>query len=190
MEVSITYRELEHKQEYKKNIQERVLKLDRKFKLKIKDIAVILEQKKYHFFAEVLIRAKDLKVVGQGKSDKNIFVAIDEAMSKADVQLKKHKEKVKLHKTKKLSKEERSLASELNPQEEAALEETESKSMAVPRFKIEIKRLIQLRPEDAALFMESVPTDPFLVFENAVSGKVNVIYRKENGTYSVIQQGK
>ena len=100
LEVGITFRHLEHDDAIKENIEMKLARINQKFQLKISNTSVVVEKRKHVFFSEVVLNAKDIQCFGEAESDKNIYVAIDEAMDRVEVQLKKHKEKIQNRKVK------------------------------------------------------------------------------------------
>lgn len=63
---------------------------------RIEDVRVVLDLQKIHHFAEVLVQGKNVHVEGKSTSE-NMFTAIDEALEKAERQLRKLREKIQDH---------------------------------------------------------------------------------------------
>lgn len=63
---------------------------------RIEDVRVVLDLQKIHHFAEVLVQGKNVHVEGKATSE-NMFTAIDEALEKAERQLRKLREKIQDH---------------------------------------------------------------------------------------------
>lgn len=80
----------------KEHLQEKLGKLE-KYAPRIVEAHAVLEKEKYLYWAEVTLKAKNLRAYGEGKSKENIFTAIDEAATRVEKQLKKYREKVKDH---------------------------------------------------------------------------------------------
>jgi putative sigma-54 modulation protein len=96
MKITYTGQNLKIGAEVKKNIQEKLSHFE-KYSDKLIEAHIILKKEKFILHAEVSVSIKGLKAVGKGKSDENIFVAIDEAYLKAEKQLKRFREKTKDH---------------------------------------------------------------------------------------------
>lgn len=60
---------------------------------RIEDVRVILDLQKILHFAEVLVQGKNIHVEGKSSCE-NLFTAIDEALEKAEHQLRKLRQKV------------------------------------------------------------------------------------------------
>jgi len=63
---------------------------------RIEDVRVILELQKHQHSAEVLVQGKNLHVEGKAASE-NMYTSIDQALDKAERQLRKRREKVQEH---------------------------------------------------------------------------------------------
>lgn len=63
------------------------------------DVHVALTVEKYRHFAEVTVKAKGYTVHGESETD-DLYTAMDEAVEKAEKQLKKHKDRSKTLKIK------------------------------------------------------------------------------------------
>jgi len=63
---------------------------------RIEDIRVILELQKIENIAEVLVQGKNLHIEGKAASE-NMYTSIDQALEKAERQLRKRREKVQEH---------------------------------------------------------------------------------------------
>ena len=96
MKITYTGQNMKIGPEVKKNIQEKLSRFE-KYSSKLVEAHVILKKVKFVLHAEISVSAKGLKAVGKGKSDESLFVAIDEAYTKAEAQLKKFREKNKDH---------------------------------------------------------------------------------------------
>ncbi len=96
MKITYTGQNLKIGTEVKKNIQEKLAGFE-KYSTRLVEAHVILKKEKFILHAEISVSGKSMKAVGKGKSDQNIFVAIDEAYIKAEKQLKRFREKTKDH---------------------------------------------------------------------------------------------
>ena len=63
---------------------------------RIEDIRIILELQKIENIAEVLVQGKNLHVEGKASSE-NMYTSIDQALEKAERQLRKLRDKVQDH---------------------------------------------------------------------------------------------
>ncbi|MCC7300109.1 MAG: ribosome-associated translation inhibitor RaiA [Verrucomicrobia bacterium] len=63
---------------------------------RIEDVRIVLELQKLVHTAEVLVQGKDVHVEGKSSSE-NMYTSIDEALDKAEKQLRKLRQKVQNH---------------------------------------------------------------------------------------------
>jgi putative sigma-54 modulation protein len=63
---------------------------------RIEDVRVVLDLQKREYFAEVLVQGKHIHVEGKSSSE-NLYTSIDEALEKAEHQLRKLRQKVQDH---------------------------------------------------------------------------------------------
>lgn len=125
--------------------------------------------------AEVQIKGHGLSIRGQ-ESALDAYAAIDLVVDKLSRQLKKHQEKVKEHKPSAETRKQAAEPVERVPRARRAPEITARQAIsAKPIF-----------PDDAILEMEGT-RDEFLVFINAETGDVNVLYRRQGGDYGLIE---
>ena len=96
MQVKVTFRNTDVKDDVKKRAEEKVLKI-KKFMMSPIQVSFVLSQDKLNHFAE-------LTVIGDGAHltssviAKDYFAAIDDSIDKIIVQLKKYKDKIKTKK--------------------------------------------------------------------------------------------
>ncbi len=160
-------------------IRDYVLKRLRKFERILgKDINfhVIIDVEKERQTAEILLKSKLLDLTGKGQTN-DMYSSIVRAIAKIERQALKHKSKI--IETKRHRAKEKSVAKKLGIGESSDQsagrdgiqeEETQSKPMAVEEAVIELNH----------------SEYPFVIFRNAESGAVNVLYRRKDGTLGLI----
>ncbi len=104
-------------------------------------------------------------------SDRDVRNGIDKAIEKLEAQIKKNKDKLKKKLTDSIRYEE----------EEDEIEQDNSKIVRSKKFAIK-----PMLPEEAALQMELLD-HVFFVFLNATTDSVNVIYKRKDGQYGLIE---
>ncbi|MBN1493280.1 MAG: ribosome-associated translation inhibitor RaiA [Candidatus Omnitrophica bacterium] len=190
MKFSITQKNFKADKEVRDFVDEKLGKLDNKFQIKISNASIVLQKKKYLFYAEIRVQAKNVRVFGESTSENSIFAAIEQSINKVETQLKKHKEKVKGRKSK------ASLAHKKRNQDLGDVTETLDAENARPdgsildRVDLEHKILQPMSVEEAVLQMDTVSEKMFEVFINSRTNEINVIYRKGGNGYGVIVQKK
>ncbi len=143
---------------------------------------VVLKKEKYIYEAEITVLGKNLHVFGDGRSKENIYTAIDLSCDRVEKQLKKIRGKAKSHKgSKAVSAARGELAEKLN--QPARTENPRRKPRIVPVEDYDVK---PMAVEEAHLQL-GIGSQDFLVFMNAETQKVNVIYRRKDGHHGLIE---
>ncbi len=137
---------------------------------------VVLSLEKYRNIAEVVLRGKDMRIAAKEETD-DIYSAIDFVVDAVEKQAKKHRERIK---TKKSSfrdvlvlKEGDILKKERGEQKVVYVEEVDQKPITL---------------EEAIMNLDSSNRE-FIVFNNADTGKVSVLYKREDGSYGLYEVG-
>ena len=137
-------------------------------------------------YVEVTVFVRD-SVVRVVTSDANMNAAIDEAADKVSRQLRKYKTKVidrRQRRGRAAAEAEAAQAAASAAEDLGGLIEGDEDDEELVR-----EKLIELTPmpEEEALVQTDLLGHDFYVFENAATGLVNVIYRRENGGYGIIK---
>lgn len=163
-------------------IRSYVMKRLRKFSKFFGDDAsfhVILDVEKERHVAEILCKSRLLDLTGKGETG-DMYASIMLAVDKIERQAIKNKTRMietKRQKPKSRSVEIRSGMRRTKP--------APRRSEPAPIFEPEeIQRTLDV--EEAAAELEK-SEDGFLVFRNVESGSMNVLYRRKNGSFGLIQ---
>jgi len=177
MQIAITGRNLEITEALRRYAEEKVARLQR-FVDQITSVHVILMIEKYRQIAEITLRIRDLTIRGEESSD-DLYCAIDLVADKIERQILRYKEKIVEHVGRGPG---RSRGRGEIPQGEA-----EPFSRDGPRI-VKTKRFAMkpLSPDEAALQMNLLGHN-FFVFRNARTEEVNVLYRRQDGDYGLIE---
>lgn len=130
--------------------------------------------------AEVQVKGQGVSLRGE-ETAQDAYAALDLVVDKLSRQLKKHHEKVKEHKAPSVARKGAA---------EAPAPKTVRRKTAARRSEITVRETVSpkpMYPEDAVLELEGNPKDEFLVFINADSEEVNVLYRRKGGDYGLIE---
>ncbi|MBM4128850.1 MAG: ribosome-associated translation inhibitor RaiA [Nitrospira sp.] len=173
MNIIVTGRNIEVTPALKKYAEGKIMKFDR-YLSNITEAIVTLSVEKYRHKVEVLLKVNGYLIQAEVITGE-IYSSIDEVVEKIERQVKKYKEKLVSHR-----KEERS--SEL-PIRALATEET-AKIIKNKRFELK-----PMSPDEAVMQMELLSKD-FFIFSNETSGEINVIYRRRDGNYGLIEPVK
>jgi len=176
MKISVTFRNAEGENWQKEYVEERLGKLKKYIDNPV-DARVILSVEKFRNAAEINLLANGLNVNSR-EEDKDMHMAIDNAIEKIERQLKKRKEKIRGFKAG-LSR-----MDEVGGGESSGEEDDESPESKV----VEIRKAV-LKPmsiEDAVLEME-VSRNRFVIYRDLSTENVAVIYRRDDGKFALIE---
>ncbi len=177
MNVEITGRHVEITPAIHAYVLKRLRKFTKVFGENI-SFHVIIDVAKTRHTAEILLKSKLLDLTGRGQTG-DMYSSILVALEKIERQALKHKSKI--IETKRQRAKEKSLAKKSRlpvsaegaggPQDGILEEEAHRKPMALEEAVLELGQ----------------SEYPFVVFRNAESGEVNVLYRRKDGLLGLIQ---
>jgi putative sigma-54 modulation protein len=172
MQTSVTFKNLDPSDHLKSYICDKLDRFD-KYLYNPAEANVVLAVEKFRHIAEVNIIGDRLSINGKEETE-DMYSAIDMVLDKLEKQIKKNKQKVRDRRAGKGK-------SRGGPMESmAAVEDDEQRVM--------IKN-IEYKPMDVdeAIMQMDLMNGNFLVFTNARSDQVNVLYRRNDGNYGLIQ---
>jgi putative sigma-54 modulation protein len=177
MQISLTFRNTEPEEWLKEHVQKRLLKL-KKYIDKPSETKVILSVEKFRNVAEVNLSGKGINLNGKEEA-KEMVVAVDNVIDKIERQLKKHKDKIRNRKEN-TSINEKVIMDELSSE---SYEEDEDQPKIVEVIKTTLK---PMSVDDAIMEIEDTK-DRFVIYRDSSSERMNVIYRREDGNYILIE---
>jgi putative sigma-54 modulation protein len=152
-------------------------KLDRfdKYLYNPAEANVVLSVEKFRHIAEVNINGDRLNIQGKEETE-DMYSAIDMVLDKLEKQIKKNKEKLSDKRSGARHRAKAGLTSEGFPAENDFEKQVKIKN-------------IEYKPMDVdeAIMQMQLVDDNFLVFTNARDSRVNVLYRRKDGHYGLIQ---
>ena len=166
----------------REHLKEKLLKLD-KYAPRIIEAHTIVKKEKHLYIAEITLLAKHLRAYGEGSSKENVFTAMDQAAVKIEKQLKKFREKVKDHHKHgdPVTPSKRLLKRAGVPAGLASLEESLPKIVKASAFQAK-----PMSSKEASLQLQ-LSAELFLVFRNASTQHVNVIFKREDGDHGLVE---
>ena len=179
MKISVTFRNADEAENWQREYAEEKLKKLKKYIDDPVDARVILSVEKFRNTAEINLSSNGLNVNSR-EEDKDMHIAIDNAIEKIERQLKKHKEKVRDQKTGAV----RGAA--------AGFESMPEEGEDLSDVKIVETRKIVLEPmsiDDAILKMETTKNH-FLVYRDSLTENVNVLYRRDDGKFVLLETSR
>lgn len=141
------------------------------------NIRVVLSENPQAKVAEVTIFLKDGVVLRAEEEEEDIYTALDRAVDALKSQLRKHK-------TKLMNRYQNSETIRFDNIVDLEKESEEDDGPRIVKTKsFPIKPML---PEEATLQMELIGHD-FFVFLNGDTGEVNVVYKRRDGDYGLIE---
>lgn len=185
MQVSVTFRHMEPTEALKEFAAEKVARI-RKLIHTPTDAEVVLSVERYMHQADITIKAHGVIMRGKEKSE-DMYASIDRAMAKIERQVKRYKSKLSAHKARE-GKDAKIKLNILEAQREPEAPEPEVTNNGLPPEIIETKEVVAptLSVDEALMQMDLIHAD-FFVFINAQSHAINVLYRRNEGTFGLIE---
>ncbi len=178
MNINITGRQMEVTAPIKSYAETKLKKLNR-FLTGITDIQLVLSIEKYRQIAEINVHSRGNTHLTAVEESNDLYVSINEAIDKIQAQAKKQQEK-RIGKKRRGKRKESSGTFNVLAREEGALQEQGPRVLESSRFVIK-----PLSVEEAVVQIEDEGAE-FLVFRNADIDRVNVIYKRPDGNYGLI----
>lgn len=171
MKIIVNGRHLEITPALKSYSEEKIGKFE-KYISSISEAIVTLSVEKYRHKAEVLLKVNGVLIQAEGTTGE-IYSSIDQVVEKLEKQVVKYKERQ--HSYRKGDKKPKEPA--------AAATETGEKGRIIKNKRFDMK---PMGSDEAVNQMELLDKD-FFVYVNDASGDVNVVYRRKDGNYGLIE---
>ena len=174
MKIIVTGRHIEVTPALKDYAEKKIARFER-YLSNISEAVATLSVEKYRHKVEVLLKVNGVLIQAESITG-DVYSSIDEVAEKLERQIKKYKEKMVSHR---------------KPEGKSGNEEAEEATPAETGRIIKNKRfeLKPMSPDEAAMQMELLDKD-FFVFTNDKSGDINVIYRRRDGNFGLIEPVK
>lgn len=177
MQTSVTFKNIDPSDHLKSYVSDKLNRFD-KYLYNPAEANVVLSVEKFRHIAEINISGDRLNINGKEETE-DMYSAIDITLDKLEKQIKKNKEKFRERRSGKGKGKSVPDASAMAP---------------VPMIDEEIEKHVMVKPieykpmdVDEAILQLDLMNGNFLVFTNARSEQVNVIYRRKDGHYGLIQ---
>ncbi|MFO7570286.1 MAG: ribosome-associated translation inhibitor RaiA [Smithellaceae bacterium] len=174
MNISVTFRTGEGENWQKEYAEEKIIKL-KKYLDAPAEAHIVLSTEKFRNTVEINLTANGWNVNAKEEA-KDMHLAVDSCIDKIEKQLKKQKEKIRQHKPKSIRHD---------SVRRLELEDTDE----VPASKLVETRKVILKPmsiDEAVMEMEESKAH-FIVYRDLSSENVSVLYRLDDGNYSLIE---
>jgi len=183
MQVHITGRQVAITPALRKYAEEKLKKVEKILGGPIEAHVVLAVEKRRHH-AEIQVKSRNALLSGAHETE-DLYASIIDVVEKLERQALKHKEKLTHHKKRGV----RELAASFPVTEPKAKPARPAKRGAAPRapriLPSDRYRLKPLSPEDAAMELDSAGGD-LLVYRDVQTYRVNVVYRRKDGNFGLV----
>ena len=173
MQTSVTFKNLDPSDHLRDYVSDKLNRFD-KYLHNPAEASVVLSVEKFRHIAEVNIIGDRLSINGKEETE-DMYSAIDMVLDKLEKQIKKSKQK---------NRDRRMGKGKSKPGAQASEDFIDDYG----EQQVMVKN-IEYKPMDVdeAIMQLELVDDSFLVFTNARSDRVNVLYRRKDGNFGLIQ---
>lgn len=177
MQIQVTFRHVEPSESVKEYAREKVGKIQKYLDGPI-EANITLGVEKHRHEADVVIIANGFKIHGQ-ETTGDLFSAIDLVMDKLEKQVKRYREKLK-----KVGR-----GNKMSAEVPFKVDVFEAESVSEDQPRIIKTKSLTAKPMDAdeAAMQLDLSDGDFLVFLNSRTEVLNVIYRRADGNFGLIE---
>lgn len=176
MNVTTTFRHMEQSEALKAYAEEKLERVKKYIDGPI-NAQVYFTVEKIRHIVEIVVNAKGVNTKAS-EATNDMYAAVDAVIDKIERQLKRYKERLKAHKPANEASG-RAMSKQIFQAESI---ETSSEPVVITT-KIETAKPMSV--DEAVMQMDLLHKD-FLVFTDAVSGEINVVYRRKDGNFGLI----
>ncbi len=168
MDITVTFRHTDPIESLKAYAEEKVSKI-KKYLDTPMEAHVVLTVEKFRHQADVSLSVNGTRIKGVEETG-DMYSAIDQVMDKIEKQVKRHISKTRSRRSENIKNEQESLGDEKEEQQ------------------IEIEKMVAKPMDtDEAAMQLNLSKQDFLVFRNARSNEINVMYKRGDGNLRLIE---
>lgn len=193
--ITITGRNVLITDPMKAYAMEKISKIER-FSSRIIDVVVIMDIQKLEHRVDILIKVGHLTIKSQANTD-NMYASIDKAVDKIEAQLRRYKKRIQDHQTKPVDETEMTV-NILQPIPDEELfdinDEIEDENLRRDHERYQFNQIVKQETiplkaltSDEAVMKLDLSGDKFLIFRNEKDRKINILYKKEDGNFGLIE---
>lgn len=178
MHINVTFRHMDASEPLKQYAIDKVSKIKKYIDAPV-EVQVVLSVEKFRHIAEVSFNLNGFVVKGQ-EATEDMYAAIDMVTDKIERQVRRYKDRLKGRRT--------AVAGEkrLEVTENVYAFPTEEHE-GEPRVIRSTNFFIKPMAIDEAIMQMNLMDNDFLVFRNDTNDEINVIYRRKDGNYGLIE---
>ena len=174
MQTSVTFKNIDSSENLRAYVSDKLDRFD-KYLYNPAEANVVLSVEKFRHIAEINIKGDRLNINGKEETE-DMYSAIDMVLDKLESQIKKSKEKNR----------ERRTGAKFRDRADTSTESFMGEDDVERHVKIKNIDYKPMDIDEAVMQMELVD-DNFLVFTNSRTDIINVLYRRQDGHFGLIQ---
>jgi putative sigma-54 modulation protein len=198
MQFSVTFRHMEGSEALKAYAKDRMEKIRKYFPEPIA-IHVVMSTERFHHRVDVNVQLNNGFKVAGTETTENMYSSIDLVSAKIERQVRRYKDKLRAHKARELEGVPivHSVLHEATAEHDGA--EAEPRAVgeapangaggeAAPPLVV-TRETVQAEPMSTseAIMQLNLLHAPFLVFRNDGTGQINIVYKRDDGAYGLIE---
>ena len=179
MQIKVTFRNVDSSEHVRQFVEEKLSRFE-KYLDSAAEAHVVLSVEKFRHSADVTLSSNGLRIKGAEETE-DMYSAIDLVLDKIEGQVKRALAKRKDHKG---QAHEKIKTMEFGPEAVEAVRPDEADETAMVKT-----QRVQAKPMDVdeAIMQLELSEDDFLVFSNARTKVINVVYRRKDGHLGLIE---
>ena len=180
MQIQITARQFGVTDDIRAYVEKRGKKIESIFN-RIVELQVVIDFEKPRYLAEMMLATRKATFHAQAENHE-VFICLDAVMDKIERQIRRHKERLKDWR----HRPPRDAAAQVTDTQDATAEEP-SEEGPVSLIRVPERFASKpMTPEDAAMQLHT-NGDSLLLFLNAQTNQINVVYEDEQGEYGWVE---
>ncbi len=174
MQTSVTFKNIDSSENLRTYVSDKLDRFD-KYLYNPAEASVVLSVEKFRHIAEINIKGDRLNINGKEETE-DMYAAIDMVLDKLEKQIKKSKEKLS----------DKRSGSKHRGRDAISADSFQGEDDFEKQVKVQHIEYKPMDVDEAVMQMDLVD-DNFLVFTNARDNQINVLYRRKDGHYGLIQ---
>lgn len=179
MQITITGRNLEITPAIRDHVEKRLHKL-KKYLHSIVDVHVVFMLQRFQHICEITMNASGVTLHGH-ENTTDLYASVDGVVDKMERQLQRYKEKLQNHRTK-AGPDETPLHLHVDVLDGQDVDSASERPQVIYTKEFDLKPMSL----DEATTQMNLFNQEFLVFLNSLSNRINVLYRRKDGNYCLI----
>jgi len=178
MQLSVTFRHMEPSDALKDYVREKIARVEKHLDA-VMDVQVVLSVEKFRHKADITITSDNLKIIGQEQTG-DMYSSIDSVVDKLERQVVRVRKKSRKRKNNSRVESQRFIMNVIST-------EPEDESSDGPQVIRTEQVFAKPMDVDEAVMQLNLSEEQFLVFTDASTETINVLYRLEDGNYGLIE---